>query len=149
MNKKISTVRPELFPVPVKSPWYHLGMDFVGPISPPSRSGNRYILTISDYFTKFGWAKALQSKEASNVVGALREVRLMQCMIIFYTFSIIITRSVARFARLLLACACISFVYILHGRLLLVLLYSMSKLKNNGSKARYSNRPSLIINLVI
>ena len=90
MNKKISTVRPELFPVPVKSPWYHLGMDFVGPISPPSRSGNRYILTISDYFTKFGWAKALQSKEASNVVGALREVRLMQCMIIFYTFSIII-----------------------------------------------------------
>ena len=39
-------------------------------------------------------------------------------------------------------------LYILHGRLLLVLLYSMSKLKNNGSKARYSNRPSLIINLV-
>ena len=53
------------------------------------------------------------------------------------------TRSVARFARPLLACACISFVYILHGRLLLVLLYSMSKLNNNGSKARYSNRPSL------
>ena len=40
-------------------------------------------------------------------------------------------------------------LYILHGRLLLVLLYSMSKLNNNGSKARYSNRPSLIINLVI
>ena len=58
------------------------------------------------------------------------------------------TRSVARFARPLLACACISFVYILHGRLLLVLLYSMSKLNINGSKARYSNRPSLIINLV-
>ena len=40
-------------------------------------------------------------------------------------------------------------LYILHGRLLLVLLYSMSKLNNNGSKARYSNRPSLIIKLVI
>ena len=50
------------------------------------------------------------------------------------------TRSVARFARPLLACACISFVYILHGKLLLVPLYSMSKLNNNGSKARYSNR---------
>ena len=37
------------------------------------------------------------------------------------------------------------FIYILHGRLLLVLLYSMSKLNNNGSKARYSNRPSLIV----
>ena len=63
-------------------------------------------------------------------------------------FFLVTTRSVARFARPLLACACISFVYILHGRLLLVLLYSMSKLNNNGSKARYSNRPSLIINLV-
>ena len=54
--------------------WYHLGMDFVGPISPPSRTGNRYILTISDYFTKFAWAKALPTKEAVNVAQALREV---------------------------------------------------------------------------
>ena len=53
-----------------------------------------------------------------------------------YDVLIIITRSVARFARPLLACACISFVYILHGRLLL------------SYKARYSNRPSLIINHV-
>ena len=74
MNKKLTTERPELHPVPVKSPWYHLGMDFVGPISPPSRSGNRYILTLSDYFTKFAWAKAMPTKEAMNVVSALREV---------------------------------------------------------------------------
>lgn len=74
MNKKISTVRPELHPVPVKSPWYHLGIDFVGPVSPPSSEGNRYILTISDYFTKFTWAKALPTKEAVNVVSTLREV---------------------------------------------------------------------------
>lgn len=74
MNKKISTVRPELHPVPVKSPWYHLGMDFVGPISPPSAAGNRYILTISDYFTKFGYAKALPTKTAVNVINTMREV---------------------------------------------------------------------------
>ena len=74
MNKKISTIKPALFPVPVKSPWFHVGMDFVGPISPPSSSGNRFILTISDYFTKFGWAKALPTKEAVCVVGALRQV---------------------------------------------------------------------------
>ena len=53
----------------------------------------------------------------------------------------------------LLACAhaCISFVYILHGTLLLLVpLHSMSKLNNNGSKARYLNRPaSLINNLMI
>ena len=57
------------------------------------------------------------------------------------------TRSVARFARPLLACACISFVYLLHGRLLLVPLYSMSKLNNNGSKARYLNRPASLISV--
>ena len=49
-------------------------MDFVGPISPSSSTGNRYILTISDYFTKFAWAKALPTKEAVPVVAALREV---------------------------------------------------------------------------
>ena len=55
-------------------------MDFIGPISPPSQSGNRYILTISDYFTKFAWAKALPTKEAVNVVSALREVG---CIILY------------------------------------------------------------------
>ena len=74
MNKKIDIVQPEMYPVPVKSPWYHIGMDFVGPISPTSRSGNHYILTISDYFTKFAWAKALPTKEAVNVVNSLKEV---------------------------------------------------------------------------
>ena len=59
--------RPELHPVPVKSAWYHIGMDFIGPISPTTQNGNRFILTICDYFTKFGWAKALPTKEAVNV----------------------------------------------------------------------------------
>ena len=74
MNKKMDIERPELHPIPVKAPWHHLGMDFVGPIGPPAQSGNRYVLTISDYFTKFGWAVALPTKEASGVVAALREV---------------------------------------------------------------------------
>ena len=45
MNKKIEKERPELNLTPVKSPWFHLGIDFIGPISPPSFAGNRYILT--------------------------------------------------------------------------------------------------------
>ena len=72
MNKKIEKERPELNPIPVKSPWFHLGIDFIGPISPPSSAGNRYILTVSDYFTKFAWAHALPTKEAVGVVAALR-----------------------------------------------------------------------------
>ena len=60
--------------MPVKSPLYHLGMDFVGPVSPRSQDGNQYMLTVFDYFTKFAWAKALPSKEVVPVVSALREV---------------------------------------------------------------------------
>ena len=74
MNKKLTSERPELHPVAVKSPWYHLGIDFVGPISPPSKDGNKYILTVSDYFTKFARAKALPPKKAVPIVSALREV---------------------------------------------------------------------------
>lgn len=76
MNKKLTTKQLKLHPVPVKSAWYHLGMDFVGPISPPSNSGNRYILMVSDYFTKFAWAKAMPTQGAINVVSALREVSI-------------------------------------------------------------------------
>ena len=36
MNKKMTSTTPELHPVPVKSPWYHIGIDFVGPITPTS-----------------------------------------------------------------------------------------------------------------
>ena len=33
-NRKLATVAPELHPVPVVSPWYHLGIDLIGPITP-------------------------------------------------------------------------------------------------------------------
>ena len=74
MNKKLTLERPELHPILVKSLMYHIGIDFVGPILPTSSAGNRYILMVSDYFTRFGWAKALPTKEARNVVDALKEV---------------------------------------------------------------------------
>lgn len=79
-RRKLDIARPELHPVPVKSPWYHLGIDFVGPISPQSDEGNRYILTLTDYFTKFACARAVPSKEAVVVVRTLQDI--------FYTFGI-------------------------------------------------------------
>ena len=50
-GKKLNIDAPELHPVPVISPWHHIGIDFIGPISPPSVQGNKYIFTICDYFT--------------------------------------------------------------------------------------------------
>lgn len=73
-NRKLSTVAPELHPIPVVSPWYHIGIDLIGPISPLSKQGNKYILTISDYFTKFVNAIALPDKEAISVAAALFKV---------------------------------------------------------------------------
>jgi len=66
MNK-ISSTMLELHPIPVKSPWYHIGIDFVGPITPLSHNGNRYILTLSDYFTKWVEAVALPLKWLLNL----------------------------------------------------------------------------------
>lgn len=66
---------PELHPVPVHSPWYHLGIDFVGPVT-ESTNGNCYILTVSDYFTKWVEAVALPTKCASGIANSLFKVSL-------------------------------------------------------------------------
>ena len=70
----MTSTTPELHPVLVKSPWYHIGIDFVGPITSTSSSGNRYILTVSDCFTKWAEAIALPSKHAQGVAEALFKV---------------------------------------------------------------------------
>ena len=33
MNRKLTTGTPQLNPIPVKSPWHMIGIDFVGPIN--------------------------------------------------------------------------------------------------------------------
>lgn len=59
----------------------------MGPISPPSVSGNRYILTLSDYFTKWVEAIPLPTKEAHGVASVLLKVNLLDYC---YTVGIII-----------------------------------------------------------
>ena len=41
------------------------GMDVVGPISPPSSKGHRFILAITDYFSK--WAEAIPLREVMHL----------------------------------------------------------------------------------
>ena len=74
MNRKMTTGAPELHPIPVKSPWYHIGIDFVGPISPAGDDGSRYIFTMSDYFTKWVDAVPTVDKSASTVAMVLFKV---------------------------------------------------------------------------
>eukprot|EP00731_Ephydatia_muelleri_P019603 Em0012g428a len=65
----------------VKAPWYMVGIDFIGPLSPVAKDGSRYILTISDYFTKWvevifmrmGLPRVLLSDNGSEFCNALND----------------------------------------------------------------------------
>ena len=78
MNRKLTTGSPELHPIPVKSHWYMVGIYFIGPLSPETTDGSRFILTLSDYYTK--WVEALPTtdKSASSAASSLFKVILLQ-----------------------------------------------------------------------
>ena len=67
MNKKLKTSTTELHPIPVKAQiWSQVGMDLIGPLTETPRS-NKYIITLTDYFSKWAEAVALPDKSASGV----------------------------------------------------------------------------------
>ena len=86
MNKAPLVVPTVLHPVPVHSPWYHVGIDFVGPIHPTSTKGNRFILTISDYFTKWVEAIPLPSKCSLGVAKSLFKVYIYYNKLYYYYY---------------------------------------------------------------
>ncbi|KRY06283.1 Retrovirus-related Pol polyprotein from transposon, partial [Trichinella patagoniensis] len=55
---------------PVGYPFQRVGMDIVGPLE-ETRNGNRYILVVCDYFSKWPEAFALPNAEARTVAAAL------------------------------------------------------------------------------
>ena len=59
--------------MPVQATWFHIGIDLVGPL-PTSLKVNRYILPISDYFSKFAEAVPLSSKNADGVSAAFFKI---------------------------------------------------------------------------
>ena len=56
----------------VGAPMERMAMDIMGPF-PTSGRGNRYILCVGDYFSKWVTAIALPNQEASTVANALVE----------------------------------------------------------------------------
>ena len=88
MNRKMTTGVPELHPVPVKAPWYMLGIDFIGPLTPEAEDGSQYILTISDYFTKWVEAIPTPDKTASTVADSLFTVFILGFWHVYILFTI-------------------------------------------------------------
>ncbi|KAJ8635698.1 hypothetical protein MRB53_009965 [Persea americana] len=53
-------------------PFEAWGMDIIGPISPPSSKGHRYIFAATDYFSKWSEAFAFSEMKTSSVLQFLR-----------------------------------------------------------------------------
>jgi len=53
-----------LHPTTSSWPFEIWGMDMIGPVSPPSSKGHRFILTITDYFSK--WAEVIPLREVKT-----------------------------------------------------------------------------------
>ncbi|KAM3590304.1 uncharacterized protein V6R79_007201 [Siganus canaliculatus] len=70
LNDPMKTVAPVLHPIKVKENWSVLGMDLIGPLKETAR-GNKYVLTMTDLFSKFVVAEPLQSKSAVEVSAAI------------------------------------------------------------------------------
>src|SRR4051812_10657764 len=56
-----------LNPIKVGEPFERIGIDFVGPLE-RTRKGNKYILVMTDYLTKWPEAEAMRETSAKNVV---------------------------------------------------------------------------------
>ena len=100
-NKLIPRPRKPLQPIAVQPiPFHMVGMDIIGPLKVTLR-GNRYILSIIDYCTKYGEAVALPNQETETVVCALEEVFSRHCIP-----SIILTDQGSTFESHLFASMC-------------------------------------------
>ena len=68
--------RAEMIPMPLMTqPFQRTAMDIIGPLARTQR-GNRFILTIVDYATRYPGAVALSSVEAHRIAKELKELLL-------------------------------------------------------------------------
>ncbi|XP_041466400.1 uncharacterized protein LOC121416935 [Lytechinus variegatus] len=58
----------------IDEPFRRVAMDLVGPIEPASSKGNRFILTVVDYATRYPEAVALRRIDAQTVAEALMDI---------------------------------------------------------------------------
>lgn len=58
-------------PISVKKPLYMVGMDLIGSMK-TTMAGNNYVLTMTDYFTKFVDFFPLKDKSAAEVCKGIR-----------------------------------------------------------------------------
>jgi hypothetical protein len=66
-----STLRAFLHPLELAQALFDVvGMDFMGPFKPPSTHGNKYIMVVTDYFSKYVEVAALPDQTAETTADA-------------------------------------------------------------------------------
>jgi len=63
---KIKLLHLPLKPISVEFPFQQWGLDFIGEIHPSSLGQHKWILTTTDYFTK--WIETIPSRQATNTI---------------------------------------------------------------------------------
>ena len=70
-HRKFDKFTAELHPIPVRNQvWHTIGIDLIGPL-PTTPRGNKYIMTVSCFFSKWPEATALADKTAIGVAEFL------------------------------------------------------------------------------
>ena len=73
-KRKFDKPAAPLHPIPVSDTWNKLGIDLIElPITP---RGNRYVITLTDYFSKWAEAEAIPTKETCHVAQFLHKMFL-------------------------------------------------------------------------
>jgi hypothetical protein len=67
----------ELYPIPVNSPFYQIGIDIIGPL-PRTLRGKKYIVTAMDYLIKWPEARVLTEATAEKVADFIYEQIICQ-----------------------------------------------------------------------
>ena len=70
---KVSSIPLGKMPI-IDTPFSRVAVDLIGPIHPPTDDGNRFILTVIDYATRYPEAKALKKIDTETVAEALVEI---------------------------------------------------------------------------
>ena len=71
-NQVLHKPLAQLHPISVTKVWHRVGIDLIGPL-PEIKGGNKYIITLSDYF-----AAAIPSKEAMCVAFSTKSAECVQ-----------------------------------------------------------------------
>jgi hypothetical protein len=70
---KMKRAAMPLHPVTIEEPFTQWGLDVIGPINPKSNKGHSYILTATDYFTKWQEVVALKKVDSEELINFLKE----------------------------------------------------------------------------